>query len=145
MQGFGLGLIFVPLSTLAFATLEPAMRTEATSIFGLVRTIGSSLGISIVVGELASNSQHEHALLTEHITEFNPLLQNTAVAGIWDIHSPQGLALLESEVGRQALQLAYIDDFHLIMIMALVAVPAALLLRSPGRASAKHPVAADKD
>ncbi len=130
VQGFGLGFIFVPLSTLAFATLEPELRTEGGSIFGLMRTIGSSLGISIVVSQLASNIQREHAVLTEHITQFNPLLQNTATAGIWDINTPQGLALLEGEVARQALQIAYIDDFQLIMIMALVAVPAALLLRS---------------
>jgi DHA2 family multidrug resistance protein len=131
IQGFGLGMIFVPLSTLAFATLNPGLRTEATSIFGLVRTIGSSLGISIVVSELATNVQFEHAVLTEHITEFNPLLQNTAYARMWDIHTPQGLAFLNGEVGRQALQLAYIDDFQLIMIMALLAIPAALLLRNP--------------
>jgi len=135
VQGFGLGLIFVPLSTLAFATLDPLLRTEAASVFGLVRTIGSSLGISLVVSELASNSQIEHALLTEHITEFNPLLQNTALASVWDVHTPQGLALLESEVARQALQLAYLDDFRMIMIMALLAVPAALLLRSPKQGS----------
>jgi DHA2 family multidrug resistance protein len=130
-QGFGLGLIFVPLSTLAFATIDPALRTEATSIFGLVRTIGSSIGISIVMAQLSSNWQREHAVLTEHITVFNPLLHESAAAQFWDINTPQGLALLEGEVARQALQLAYTDDFQLILIMALLAIPAALLLRSP--------------
>jgi len=132
-QGIGLGFIFVPLSTMAFATLDPALRTDATSIFGLVRTIGSSLGISIVVTQLASNTQQEHALLTEHIHVFNPVLQNDAIAGGWDIGSAQGLALLESEVARQAIQLAYIDDFQLIIVMALLAIPSALLLRNPRR------------
>lgn len=138
IQGFGLGFIFVPLSTLAFATLDDALRTEATSIFGLMRTIGSSLGISIVVSQLATNMQHEHAVLTEHITEFNPLLQHTVMAQVWDSATPQGLALLESEVARQAAQLAYIDDFQLIMVMALLAIPSALLLRSPVKAKAGH-------
>ena len=131
VQGFGLGLIFVPLSTLAFATLDPALRTEATSIFGLVRTIGSSIGISVVMAQLSSNLQREHALLTEHITVFNPLLHNSSLAQIWNIHTPQGLALLEGEIARQALQLAYTDDFQMILVLALVAMPAALLLRSP--------------
>ncbi|MEZ5572389.1 MAG: DHA2 family efflux MFS transporter permease subunit [Halioglobus sp.] len=131
IQGFGLGCIFVPLSTLAFATIDSSLRTEATSIFGLVRTIGSSLGISIVISELSSNVQREHAALTEHITEFNPLLHNTELATLWDIHTPQGLAILDGEVARQALQLAYVDDFQLIMLMALLAIPSALLLRSP--------------
>jgi DHA2 family multidrug resistance protein len=130
IQGFGLGFIFVPLSTLAFATLDPALRTEASSIFGLMRTIGSSLGISIVVSQLADSLQHEHTVLAEHITVFNPLLQDAALSPYWDINTPAGIALLDSEVARQALQIAYIDDFQLIMLMALVAIPAALLLRS---------------
>ena len=131
VQGVGLGFIFVPLSTLAFATLAPQLRTEATSVFGLVRTIGSSLGISIVVSALSVNLQREHARLTEHITEFNPLLHNIEYVAIWNTDSLQGLALLESEVARQALQIAYIDDFQLIMVMAILAIPMALLLRSP--------------
>ena len=135
VQGLGLGLIFVPLSTLAFATLDSSLRTEGTSIFGLARTIGSSLGISIVVTALGVNLQQEHARLTEHITVFNPLLLKADSAALWDIHTPQGLALLESEVGRQALQLAYIDDFQLIMLMAIVAIPMALLLRDPARSA----------
>jgi DHA2 family multidrug resistance protein len=130
-QGFGLGCIFVPLSTLTFATLPAERRTDATSIFGLVRTLGSSLGISIVVTELASNLQHEHATLTEHVTEFNPLLHNTAAAAVWNLQTPQGLALMESELSRQALQIAYADTFQLIIVMALLAIPSALLLRSP--------------
>lgn len=139
VQGFGLGLIFVPLSTLAFATLDAGLRTEASSIFGLARTIGSSLGISIVMGQLANNLQREHATLTEHVSTFNPLLHNTAILPIWDIHTPQGLALLETEVTRQALQLAYIDDFQLIMLMALAAIPAALLLRNPQQRATPGP------
>lgn len=131
VQGMGLGFIFVPLSTLAFATLDPELRTEATSIFGLVRTIGSSLGISIVVSQLASSFKYEHAVLTEHVTEFNPLLSGANAPALWDVNTPQGLAILESEITRQAMQLAYIDDFQLIMLMALVAMPMALLLRSP--------------
>jgi DHA2 family multidrug resistance protein len=133
VQGMGLGFIFVPLSTLAFATIDPDLRTEATSIFGLVRTMGSSLGISIVVSQLAINIKHEHAVLTEHVTEFNPLLQDSNIAPLWDVTTQQGLALLESEVSRQALQIAYIDDFQLIMVMAVIAIPMALLLRNPGR------------
>jgi len=96
----------------------------------LMRTIGSSLGISIVVSQLADSLQHEHTVLAEHITVFNPLLQDAALSPYWDINTPAGIALLDSEVARQALQIAYIDDFQLIMLMALVAIPAALLLRS---------------
>lgn len=138
LQGMGLGFIFVPLSTAAFATLDPILRTEATSIFGLVRTIGSSLGVSIVFTALSVNFQQEHARLTEHITVFNPMLKGAENAPLWDVNTVQGLGFLEAEVTRQALQIAYIDDFYLIMFMAIVAIPMALLLRSPEQEAHKH-------
>jgi MFS transporter, DHA2 family, multidrug resistance protein len=133
IQGMGLGFIFVTISTLAFATLPLGLQTEAASIFALARTIGSSLGISIVVAALSNNLQEEHARLTESISEFNPLVNNPELSPLWDIHTASGLALLDSEVSRQAAQIAYIDDFQLIMMMALAAIPLALLLRSPGK------------
>lgn len=67
IQGLGLGLTFVPLSTMAFATLAPEQRTTAASMFSLVRNIGSSIGISIVVTMLSRNTTINHALLTEHV------------------------------------------------------------------------------
>jgi DHA2 family multidrug resistance protein len=130
-QGLGLGFIFVPLSTLTFSTLEPAYRTEASSIFGLLRHIGSSLGISIVVSQLSVSFQKHHVYLTEYITPFNPLLQNHNMPPAWDIQSPLGISLLEMEVSHQAIQLAYIDDFRIIMAMAILAIPVAFLLHSP--------------
>lgn len=139
VQGVGLGMIFVPISTLTFSSLDPALRTEASGVFGLVRTIGNSLGISIVASQLAANMQREHALLTEHVTEFNDLLQEPLVSRLWNLSSEHGLALLQSEVNRQALQLAYIDDFVLIMVMILAAMPVALLFRT----SVKNPAASE--
>lgn len=74
IQGLGLGLVFVPLSTLAFATLEARFRTDATSLFSLTRNLGSSVGISMVMTLLAQNAQVNHAVLAEHVTPFNPML-----------------------------------------------------------------------
>jgi len=130
VQGAALGLIFVPISTLTFASLDASQRTEASGVFGLVRTIGNSLGISIVASALATNVQREHAVLTEHITEFNSLLHDPGPSRFWDLASPQGLAFLEGEVSRQATQVAYISDFQMIMVMALLAMPVALLFRA---------------
>jgi DHA2 family multidrug resistance protein len=128
-QGLGLGFIFVPLSTLAFATLEPIYRTEAASLFGLARHIGSSLGISIVVSQLSVNFQKQHAYMTEHLTPFNSLLQDHNL--LWNINSPLGINLLEMEVSQQAIQLAYLDDFRIIMAMAILAIPIVFLLHNP--------------
>ena len=64
IQGLGLGLVFVPLSTVAFATLTPRFRTDAASLFSLVRNIGSSIGISVVTVLLTRNTQVNHAELS---------------------------------------------------------------------------------
>jgi len=129
LQGMGLGFIFVSLSTIAFATLPQELRTEAASIFNLVRNIGSSIGISIVVSQLADNLQREHAVLTEHITAFNPLLNDPMVTQIWNTETVQGLAALNGMITQQAAQLAYIDDFRLIMYMAFLTMPLVFLLK----------------
>ena len=129
LQGMGLGFIFVSLSTIAFATLPQELRTEAASIFNLVRNIGSSIGISIVVSQLSDSLQREHAILTEHVTPFNPMLSLPMVSQIWNTETTQGIAALNGEVTRQAAQLAYIDDFRLIMYMALLTMPLVLLLK----------------
>ena len=71
-RALGFGLIFVPLSTVTFATLPPEWRTEATGLFSLMRNLGSSIGISIVVSLLSSNTQVNHAAIARHVTPFNP-------------------------------------------------------------------------
>ena len=70
IQGLGLGLVFVPISTVAYSTLPMATRTEAAGIFSLMRNIGSSVGISIVMTLLARGTQVNHAELAERIDPF---------------------------------------------------------------------------
>lgn len=129
IQGIGLGLVFVPLSTIAFATLAPQYRTDATSLFSLVRNIGSSIGISIVSVVLSRNIQINHAELSANITPFNPnlaALSPTAAAG-----DPTALTQIDGLVNIQSLMISYVDDFKLMMIVTLCAIPLALLLRKP--------------
>jgi MFS transporter, DHA2 family, multidrug resistance protein len=133
IQGLGLGFMFVPLSTIAFATLPVERRTEATAMFSLMRNIGSSIGISVVVSLLAQNTQINHATLAEHATPFNPVFQNPAIAHYWGLGSQAGLAALNAEITQQAATIAYVDDFRLMMYLMLLAIPMLLLLRSPRR------------
>lgn len=128
-QGFGLGFVFVPLSTLTFATLPSHLRNEGTSMFSLTRNIGSSIGISIVVSLLARNTQINHESLAEHVTPFNPLFKFPAIEKVWDLGQTQGLAAIGSEVTRQAATIAYLDDFLLMVGLTLAAIPMLLLLR----------------
>jgi MFS transporter, DHA2 family, multidrug resistance protein len=129
VQGLGLGFIFVPLSTITFATLTPEFRTQGTALFSLVRNIGSSIGISLVIFLLGHNTQVMHAELVEHITPFNDALQTGSASRIWDLTTAAGRVALNAEITRQATIIAYDDDFKLMMIVALAALPLVLLLR----------------
>lgn len=71
VQGFGLGFIFVPLSTIAFSTLDPKYRNEGTALFSLMRNIGSSIGISVMITYLAQRTQINHAAYSEYIQPFS--------------------------------------------------------------------------
>ncbi len=140
VQGLGLGLVFVPLSTVAFATLDPRFRTDAASLFSLVRNIGSSIGISIVTVVLVRNTQINHAELSAGMTPFNPnLLAASPGAAAGD---PTALSQIDNLVNLQALMVSYIDDFKLMMIVTLCAIPLALLLRKPAAAVAQGAPAA---
>lgn len=130
IQGLGLGLVFVPLSTLAFATLEPGMRTDATSLFSLMRNLGSSVGISMVSTLLAQNTQVNHASLAEHVTPMSRALDGVPIAQLGEA-ATSALAYLNAEVTRQAAMIAYLDDFRLMMVVTLAAAPLLLLLRRP--------------
>ena len=100
VQGLGLGLIFVPLSTITFATLAPHYRTEATAMFSLMRNIGSSIGISIMVTLVARNTQINHAVLGESLTPARDAFQNLQLPGGLDPMSTQGLALSQPVADR---------------------------------------------
>jgi DHA2 family multidrug resistance protein len=133
VQGVGLGCLWVPLSALAFATLPVAKRTEAASVFSLIRNIGSSIGIAVVESMLTQNAQISHASLAAQITPFNTALQTPAAQQFWSIHTTAGLAALNQEITRQATMISYNDDYKMMMIVALCSMPLLLLLRRPGR------------
>src|SRR6202167_3185118 len=80
IQGIGTGVVFVPLSAATFATLSPDMRAQGTSIYSLVRNIGSSLGISLVQTLLTRNTVIAHASLAERVTVGSSAWNNPAVS-----------------------------------------------------------------
>jgi DHA2 family multidrug resistance protein len=135
VQGLGLGLIFVPLSTLTFSTLEPRYRNEGTALFSLMRNVGSGIGISLVISYLAQRTQANHAAFIDFITPFNQALTQATENGAFDLSSPAGLLALNVEVTRQAAVLAYLQDFRLMMFITLASLPLLLLLRKPPKAA----------
>jgi DHA2 family multidrug resistance protein len=140
IQGAGMGFLYVPLSTVAFSTLSPALRAEGSGIFSLLRNIGGSIGISATVAFLSQNIQVNHAELATHVTRFNPLLQLPGVQQFWSIDTPAGRAALDQVVNQQAAMIAYIGDFKLMMILCFATIPLLLLL-SPLKSNAKAPAA----
>jgi MFS transporter, DHA2 family, multidrug resistance protein len=133
VQGIGLGFIFVPLSTIAFSTLAPRYRNEGTAMFSLIRNIGSSVGISIVMTVLGHEIQSSHAALSENITPFRDAFQVPGVPPLWSLSTELGRIALDAEVTRQAVTIAYINDFRFMMYLSILALPLLLLLRSPAQ------------
>ncbi|KAF2991227.1 DHA2 family efflux MFS transporter permease subunit [Methylocystis sp. MJC1] len=119
LQGFGLGLVFVPLNTAAFATLPAVLRTEGTAMLTLLRNIGSSVGISLVIARLTEGTIEAHARLVEFVTPFNSALSASPL----DAATDKGRAMLENLVSQQAAIIAYGDDFKFLMVLVVASLP----------------------
>jgi DHA2 family multidrug resistance protein len=132
IQGLGVGFVFVPLTVAAFATLPGELRTQAAGIYSLMRNLGSAVGISVTSALLLTNTQANHAVIAARITPFDRGLQTGAAAHFWDPDTLKGIATLNDEITRQANIIAYVDDFKLMLILALIALPLVLLIRPTG-------------
>ncbi len=149
-QGFGLGLVFVPLSTVAFLTLPNHLRTDGTSMLTLMRNVASSIGISVVIAELTSGGSRAYSVLAEHITPFNDAMRMPDVARLIDMNTDAGRALMNALVGLQAQIIAFSRDYQLVMVVTMCAIPLALMigstkatLRKQAQAPADHAAVID--
>ena len=135
LQGLGTGLTYVTLTTVAFATLGVQYRSEGTSMFNLLRNVGSSIGIAATGALLTRNTQVMHERLAAHIIPWGGQIRLPAP---FSLSAPAGLAALNAAVTRQAQMIAYNDDFKLMFWMTLALIPLVLLLR-PARARPQSP------
>ncbi|MDB5650512.1 MAG: disulfide bond formation protein DsbA [Hyphomicrobiales bacterium] len=143
LQGFGLGFVFIPLQVIAFATLPPELRTDGTALFSLVRNVGSAIGISVASFMLAQNTQIMHAQIAEAVTPFNRMLHAGGAFLVWNSGAPGGLAALNGEITRQAMNIGYIDDFKMMFWVCLPTAFLLLLMRKPqtgGKVDTSHAV-----
>jgi MFS transporter, DHA2 family, multidrug resistance protein len=129
VQGLGSGFIFMPLSTVIYATLPANLRVEAAGVFNLLRNLGSALGISITGALLQSNTQINHEIIGSVITPFNHALQSGMVAKFWNPDTLAGAAALDAQITNQASIIAYSDDFKLMLVITIIVMPLVLLLR----------------
>jgi DHA2 family multidrug resistance protein len=130
IQGFGFGLVFVPLSTVAFMTLPNHLRTDGTSMLTLMRNVASSVGISIVIAQLTEGGRRVYAIVSEHITPFNHAMQMPDVSGMINLGTDKGRAMADVMVSLQAQIIAFSQDYQLVMFFILGSIPLAIMIGS---------------
>jgi MFS transporter, DHA2 family, multidrug resistance protein len=135
LQGIGQGIIFVPLTTLGFATIPQNLRPDASALSNLSRNIGGSIGIASIQAITVYLTQTMHASLAQHIVPENAFMRTFLPDGLLP-DTVQGAAALNAEITRQALMVAYVNDFWLLTIVGMLILPLVLLLRQP-RGSAR--------
>ncbi len=155
LQGIGLGLVFPPLTTLAFATVPARIRTEGAAINALMRNLGASIGVAVLVAMLDRNTQINRSTLAEYLTPFSPLwrfgttpIENgipvdrsrivthmTPFGGGWPygavpVDDPSKLiGMWSEELSRQASMIAYLNDFRVLAVAAVVFIPLLFFMR----------------
>ena len=138
VQGFGFGLVFVPLSTVAFLTLPNHLRTDGTSMLTLMRNVASSIGISVVIAQLTEGGRRVYAVLNEHVTPFNQAMQMPDVRRMIDMTTDAGRALADVMISLQAQIIAFSLDYQMVMIFTLCTIPLAIMIGSTKAALRKQ-------
>jgi DHA2 family multidrug resistance protein len=134
IQGLGTGLIFVPLTTIAFATLDIRLRNEGAAMFTLIRNIGSAMGISVLQAMTIRNSAIVHSRLVESIRPDNPVIRRSMPS--IDFSSLSSLARLNRELTRQAMMVSYVDAFWALFVVTVLVSPLILFMRGPRKNAA---------
>jgi DHA2 family multidrug resistance protein len=129
VQGFAVGTVWVPMTIVAFDTLAPQHRAEASSVFHLLRNIGSSFFISLSIAEIVRTTGANYSRMTEMITPYNHALALPNVAGGWNFDTVAGLAKLANEINRQAAMIGYLNAFMMYTATSAVALVFALMVR----------------
>jgi DHA2 family multidrug resistance protein len=143
IQGFGFGLVFVPLSTVAFMTLPNHLRTDGTSMLTLMRNVASSVGISIVIAQLTEGGRRVYAILSEHVNPFNQALQMPDVSSMINLGTDKGRAMADVMVQLQAQIIAFSHDYQIVMVFILCTIPLAIMIGSTKADLRRQPPSAE--
>lgn len=127
LQGIGMGLFFVPISSLAFATLPQKDFGEASGIFSFGRSIGTSIGISLLGTLLTRENQINWNALHANINPFNPIFAYRHL----DLHNPVTLKILSHQISQQAGTISFLDAYYAVTICFALMLPLVFLLSPP--------------
>jgi len=131
VNGYGMGMMWVSLTTVTFSTLAPSFRVEGAALFALIRSIGASMGTSVIVAILVRSSQVNYIEMRNHINAFAEALGVIGTLSSWNYDSAVGMAALQKLVLAQAEMVAYLNAFVFLVAVAFVAMPLVFLLRRP--------------
>ncbi|HVN91529.1 MAG TPA: DHA2 family efflux MFS transporter permease subunit [Candidatus Binataceae bacterium] len=147
LRGIGSGLIFIPLTTLSLSAVPKEQMGNASGLFNMVRTVGGSVGIAILVAMLSINSQVHQNYLAGHVDPFrlSAMAHMNGIAALGASTTQQGstpfVGMIYGEVQRQASVLSFLDDFRMLSWIFFIIAPAVLFIRrpkSPAAAAAAH-------
>jgi MFS transporter, DHA2 family, multidrug resistance protein len=133
VQGVAFAFFVVPVNSVAFSTLPAAQRDVGTAFYSLLNNIGRGIGIALLAGYLARQTQVNHAILSEQITPFNDHFRHLGVPDVWNPATVAGLSALNRMLSQQAELLAYIADYRLLTMIILCSLPVLLFMRDPRR------------
>lgn len=136
INGYGMGMMWVSLTTVTFSTLPQSFRVEGASLFALIRSIGASMGTSVIVAILVRSSQVNYIEMRNHINSFADALNALGTPSNWNLDTAVGIAALQKLVLAQAEMVAYLNAFVFLVAVAFVAMPLVFLLRTPPKAGA---------
>jgi DHA2 family multidrug resistance protein len=135
IQGLGMGLVFVPMNMVAFATLAPRLRTDGAGLTNLSRNIGSAVGVSITTTVLASSVQSIHSQLSQFASPFNRGLAVNAPSLMMNPQIPFGLANLNGLIEYRAQVQAYANDFLFMFYVSLPVFIVIWMMKRPSFAT----------
>jgi MFS transporter, DHA2 family, multidrug resistance protein len=152
VQGIGMGLLFVPLTTIAMDRIAPQDMGSATSLFNLLRNIGGAAGISYVQTILARDRQEHFNILGAHISQYTPssqlMFQNLRSAFIARgadavTATERAYAAMSGMVQKQAAMIAFLDAFKMLAFVFVVLLPLVFLMRKPQHHEASAAIIAE--
>jgi DHA2 family multidrug resistance protein len=106
-----------------------------------MRNVASSIGISVVIAQLTEGSRRTYAILSEHVNPFNHAMQMPDVRGMIDMSTDKGRAMADAMVSLQAQMIAFAQDYQMVMIFTLCAIPLAIMIGSSKAALRKQAMA----
>jgi len=145
--GFGMGMTFIPLTTLTLSHIPKERMTEATSVYNLLRNLGGSVGIAMTTTILSRRAQFHQTRLVEHLSPLDPgyVIAHEKITGALSLKGlpPAGAdGLMYRELIRQSTTLAFTDAFLMICLLIVCVIPLVFIMKWAKAPAAGGPPAA---